>query len=70
MATCGLEITPEDFFRKIVRTNGTDFALAVKDLTAVGSWESPIDCNTQMSWKDIVMLVYNSNSEAMNVIEV
>jgi len=70
MATCGLEITPEDFFRKIVRTNGTDFALAVTDKTAEGVWTSPVNCTSSITWKDIVMLIYNSANESANVIEV
>lgn len=68
MATCGLDITPEDFFRQIVRTNGTLFALAVSDLTASGPWDSPLECPDGITWKDILMLVYDSVKKAQNVV--
>lgn len=68
MATCGLEITPEDFFRQIVRTNGTSYALAISNLTAVGTWTSPLECPDGLTWQDILMLVYDSAKKAQNVI--
>lgn len=68
MATCGIEITPEDFFRQIVRTNGTDYAIAISDLTAVGTWGSPLECPDGLTWKDILMLVYDPINKAQNVI--
>jgi hypothetical protein len=68
MATCGIEITPEDFFRKVVRTNGTDYAIAVTDKTADGDWASPLSCPDGITWKDIVMLVYNEANESQNIV--
>lgn len=68
MAECGIEITPEDFFRQIVRTNGTDYALAVSDLTAEGVWTSPLECPDGITYKDILMLVYDSVKKAQNIV--
>ncbi len=70
MATCGLDLTPEDIYRQILRTNGTSFALAVSDLTAVGTWTSPLKCPDGLTDRDILMLIYNSVKKAINVVEV
>jgi len=70
MATCQLEITPEDFFRKVVRTDGAgNYALAVNQLSSVG-FSAAANCQDGITWKDILMLVYNSNKEAINIIDV
>lgn len=70
MAECQLEITPEDFFRKVVRHDGNgNYALAVNELSAVG-FEPGAACQDGITWKDIVMLVFNSNKDAINVIDV
>jgi hypothetical protein len=70
MAECGLNITPEDFFRKVVRTDGAgNYALAVNELSAVG-YISASECKDGITWEDIVMLVYNSSKEAINIIDV
>lgn len=70
MAECGLDITPEDFFRKVVRTDGVgNYALAVNELSAVG-YTPAAECQDGITWKDILMLVYNSNKEAINIIDV
>lgn len=71
MAECGLEITPEDFFRKVVRTDGNgNYALAVNDMGSASGWSSPIECQDGITWRDILMLVYNSNKEAINTLDV
>lgn len=71
MAECQNEITPETFFRSIVRTDGAgNYALAIKDQGNPSGWTSPLSCPDGLTWKDIVMLVYNSSSEAMNTITV
>jgi hypothetical protein len=68
MATCGTEITPEDFFRQIVRTNGSSYALAVSDLTAIGTWVSPLECPDGLTDRDILMMIYDSVKKAANVV--
>jgi hypothetical protein len=71
MAECGLNITPEDFFRKVVRTDGAgNYALAVTDNGAPEGWVTPIACQDGITWKDILMLVYNSTDESINIIDV
>lgn len=71
MADCQKEITPEDFFRSIVRTDGAGgYAIAVKDQGDPAGWTSPLTCPDGLTWRDIVMLVYNSTDEAMNTITV
>lgn len=70
MAECQLEITPEDFFRKIVRTDGNgNYALAVNDMGSPIGWSQATECQDGITWQDIVMLVYNSEKEAMNIID-
>lgn len=71
MAECGLLITPEDFFRKVVRTDGAgNFALAVNDLTTSGVWVTPEQCQDGITWEDILMMVYDSTKEAINIVDV
>jgi len=70
MAECGLDITPEDFFRKVVRTDGAgNYALAVNELSDVG-YTAAAECQDGITWEDILMLVYNSSKEAINIIDV
>jgi hypothetical protein len=70
MAECQLEITPEDFFRKVVRTDGSgNYALAVNELSAVG-FTAASECQDGITWQDILMLVFNSNKDAINIIDV
>jgi len=71
MAECGLDITPEDFFRKVVRTDGAgNYALAVTDNGSPAGWSSAIECQDGITWKDILMMVYNSSDESINTIDV
>lgn len=56
--SCDLkDLTPEDFLRRFVRVdqNG-NYALAVIDVTSVGTW-SPITCGNNITWQDIVALI-------------
>jgi hypothetical protein len=70
MAECGLNISPEDFFRKVVRTDGAgNYALAVNELSAVG-FTPAAQCADGITWEDILMLVYNQADEAINIIDV
>lgn len=70
MAECGLNITPEDFFRKVVRTDGAgNYALAVNDVTGAG-FTGIARCQDGITWKDILMLVYDSSKEAVNIVDV
>lgn len=70
MAECGLDITPEDFFRKVVRTDGAgNYALAVTELSSVG-YTAAAECQDGITWKDIVMLVFNQTDESINIIDV
>lgn len=70
MAECLLDITPEDFFRKIVRTDGAgNYALAVNDMGDPSGWSAVADCQDGITWKDILMLVYNTENESMNIID-
>ena len=71
MADCQNEITPEDFFRKVVRTDGAgNYALAVTDNGAVAGWSALASCQDGITWKDILMLVYNSTDESINTLDV
>lgn len=71
MAECGIEITPEDFFRKVVRTDGAgNYALAVTDNGSPVGWDAAAICQDGLTWKDILMLVYNSADESINTIDV
>jgi hypothetical protein len=70
MAECDIIITPEDFFRKVVRTDGAgNYALAVNELSAVG-FSPAASCADGLRWEDILALVYNSQKEAINIIDV
>lgn len=70
MAECQNEITPEDFFRKVVRTDGAgNYALAVNEMAALG-FSPATSCQDGITWKDILMLVYNDGKEAINIIDV
>lgn len=71
---CDLKgITPEDFFRKVVRTNGTGgFALAVKDVAAFGTWAEAAECADGITWQDILQLVTGltaDNKWAINIVK-
>ncbi len=71
MAECGLDITPEDFFRKVVRTDGAgNYALAVTDNGSPVGWSLATICQDGLTWKDILMLVYNQSDESINTIDV
>ncbi len=70
MAECGIDMTPEDFFRKVVRADGNgNYALAVNELSSVG-FSPAADCQDGLTWEDILKLVYNSTKEAINIIDV
>jgi len=68
MATCGTDLSTEDIFRQIVRTNGTAYALAVSDLTASGPWTSPLECPDGLTDRDILMMIYDTVKKAANVV--
>lgn len=71
MADCQNEITPETFFRSIVRTDGSgNYAIAIKDQGSPVGWSSPLTCPDGLTWKDIVMMVYDTSNEAMKTITV
>ena len=71
MATCHLEITPEDFLLSIIRTDGSGgYAIAVKDQGSPSGFTSPLTCPDGLTWKDIVMMVYDSTNQAMKTITV
>lgn len=70
MDTCELNITPEDFFRKVVRTDGNgNYALAVNELPA-GAFTQQVQCQDGITFEDILRLVYNETEEAINIIDV
>jgi hypothetical protein len=70
MADCQNEITPEDFFRLVVRKNEAgEYALAVNELSAVGFTDGA-QCQDGIGWKDILMLVLNTEKNAINIIDV
>lgn len=69
MATCDIIITPEDFFRKVVRTDGAgNYALAVNEFASAG-FVPAAGCADGITWEDILSLVYNSQKEAINIID-
>lgn len=70
MIECGDDITPEDVLRAILRTDGDgNYALAVNDLTASGDWISAADCQDGLTWKDIVLLIFNKETQAINIVD-
>jgi hypothetical protein len=70
---CNIQMTPTDFFRKILRKdqNG-NYAIAMHQLAGVisSTFPSSTDCAGGITWEDILMLIYNESKEAINVIEV
>lgn len=70
MAECGLNMTAEDFFRKVVRADGAgNYALAVNELAAAG-FTPATRCADGITFEDILALVYNPSKEAINIIDV
>lgn len=70
MVDCGDYITPEDFFRKVVRTDGAgNYALAVNDEGDPLGWNPAAECQDGITWKDILMMVYNKDKEAINIVD-
>jgi len=72
---CDLKgLTPEDFFRKWVRTDGAgNYALARIDMTAEGTWTPATECQDGLTWQDILALVTNAagdGSWAINTVDV
>lgn len=65
--SCSLkDLTPEDFFRLFVRTDGNgNYALAINDATTTGTWTEAVDCadNKALTWEDIIALI------AINVVD-
>lgn len=71
MVECGDHITPEDFFRKVVRTDGAgNYALAITDQGSPVGWDAASECQDGLTWEDIFMMVYNKTDESINTIDV
>jgi hypothetical protein len=71
MVECGDHITPEDFFRKVVRTDGAgNYALAVTDQGSPVGWTAATECQDGLTWEGILMMVYNKTDESINTIDV
>jgi hypothetical protein len=70
MAACDFT-SPEDFFRKVVRTDGAgNYALAVTDNGSPVGWVAATECQDGLTWEDVLRMVYNSANESINIIDV
>lgn len=63
-------LTPEDFFRLIVRTDGAgNYALAINDVGPIAGWEAATSCPDGLTWQDILMLVLDKTKNAVNIVD-
>lgn len=63
-------LSPEDFLKKVLRKDGNgNYAIAVNDLTGSGTFVNAASCNDGLTWKDVLMLVYDQTKEAINIVD-
>jgi hypothetical protein len=63
-------ISPIDIARKILRKDGNgNFAIAVTDMGDPAGWSAAIECGDELTWEDIVKLIYNKTNGSINIID-